>query len=121
MNQAYFLKRSQSNFLLSFLTFLFCSLSKLLFNDVNIWQCFRDAVYVQFFPLLLKLIASNGERLERKFSEVLPLMMSAGSFLPLFLSLMDLPSKPSDSRLPEFSSSFFRLCKAVNFMILEAN
>ncbi|KAJ1272893.1 hypothetical protein BS78_06G237800 [Paspalum vaginatum] len=45
----------------------------------------------QFYPLLLKLIASNGERLEKKFSEVLPLMMSAGSFLPLFLSLMDLP------------------------------
>ncbi|GJN26375.1 hypothetical protein PR202_gb14301 [Eleusine coracana subsp. coracana] len=45
----------------------------------------------QFYPLLLKLIASNGERLEKKFSEVLPLMMSPGSFLPLFLSLMDLP------------------------------
>ncbi|GJN01680.1 hypothetical protein PR202_ga18961 [Eleusine coracana subsp. coracana] len=45
----------------------------------------------QFYPLLLKLIASNGQRLEKKFSEVLPLMMSPGSFLPLFLSLMDLP------------------------------
>jgi hypothetical protein len=31
--------------------------------------------------------------MEKKFSEVLPLMMSPGSFLPLFLSLMDLPSK----------------------------
>lgn len=45
----------------------------------------------QFFPLLLKLIAWNGEKLEKSFSTVLPTMMSAGSFLPLFPSLVDLP------------------------------
>ncbi|XP_073004613.1 uncharacterized protein [Typha latifolia] len=45
----------------------------------------------QFFPLLLKLIAWNGERLEKLFSAVLPAMMSTGSFLPLFPSLLDLP------------------------------
>ncbi|KAH0460206.1 hypothetical protein IEQ34_010869 [Dendrobium chrysotoxum] len=45
----------------------------------------------QFFPLLLKLIAWNGEKLEEKFQSVLPAMMSNGSFLPLFPSLTDLP------------------------------
>lgn len=45
----------------------------------------------QFFPLLLKLIAWNGEKLEKKFLSVLPAMMSNGSFLPLFPSLADLP------------------------------
>lgn len=59
-------------------------------NKTKILSSFPNLI-PQFYPLLLKLIASNGERLENKFSEVLPLMMSAGSFLPLFLSLMDLP------------------------------
>lgn len=59
-------------------------------NKTKILSCFPTLV-PQFFPLLLKLIASNGERLDKKFSEVLPLMMAPGSFLPLFLSLMDLP------------------------------
>lgn len=45
----------------------------------------------QFFPLLLKLIAWNGEKLEKSFETVLPAMMSTGSFLPLFPSLIDLP------------------------------
>ncbi|KAL0917404.1 hypothetical protein M5K25_012462 [Dendrobium thyrsiflorum] len=45
----------------------------------------------QFFPLLLKLIAWNGEKLEEKFQSVLLAMMSNGSFLPLFPSLTDLP------------------------------
>ncbi|KAJ8493345.1 hypothetical protein OPV22_015066 [Ensete ventricosum] len=45
----------------------------------------------QFFPLLLKLIAWNGERLEKSFMMLFPAMMSIGSFLPLFHSLMDLP------------------------------
>ncbi|XP_010908387.1 uncharacterized protein [Elaeis guineensis] len=45
----------------------------------------------QFFPLLLKLIAWNGERLEKSFLMILPAMMSAGSFLLLFPSLLDLP------------------------------
>ncbi|KAG2682193.1 hypothetical protein I3760_11G180300 [Carya illinoinensis] len=45
----------------------------------------------QFFPLLLKLIAWNGERLEKSFLKVFPGLMSPGSFLPLFPSLVDLP------------------------------
>uniref|UniRef100_A0A453D0Y8 Uncharacterized protein n=1 Tax=Aegilops tauschii subsp. strangulata TaxID=200361 RepID=A0A453D0Y8_AEGTS len=66
------------------------TLEFLIANKTKILNCFPTLV-PQFFPLLLKLIASNGDRLDKKFSEVLPLMMSAGSFLPLFLSLMDLP------------------------------
>ncbi|PRQ37148.1 putative AP-5 complex subunit zeta-1 protein [Rosa chinensis] len=45
----------------------------------------------QFFPLMLKLIAWNGERLEKLFLKVFPGLMSPGSFLPLFPSLVDLP------------------------------
>ncbi|KAJ4975689.1 hypothetical protein NE237_000795 [Protea cynaroides] len=45
----------------------------------------------QFFPLLLKLIAWNGEKLEESFLKVFPGMMSPGSFLPLLSSLVDLP------------------------------
>ncbi|GAB2284660.1 hypothetical protein Dimus_019113 [Dionaea muscipula] len=45
----------------------------------------------QFFPLLLKLIAWNGEKLEKSFLKVFPALMSPGSFLPLFPSLLDLP------------------------------
>ncbi|KAJ4848498.1 hypothetical protein Tsubulata_003379 [Turnera subulata] len=45
----------------------------------------------QFFPLLLKLIAWNGERLEKSFLKVFPGLISTGSFLPLFPSLVDLP------------------------------
>ncbi|KAL3508521.1 hypothetical protein ACH5RR_027922 [Cinchona calisaya] len=45
----------------------------------------------QFFPLLLKLIAWNGENLEKSFLGVLPGLISPGSFLPLFPSLVDLP------------------------------
>lgn len=45
----------------------------------------------QFFPLLLKLIAWNGEKLEKSFFGVFPGLISPGSFLPLFPSLVDLP------------------------------
>ncbi|XP_065862282.1 uncharacterized protein [Euphorbia lathyris] len=45
----------------------------------------------QFFPLLLKLIAWNGERLEKSFLKIFPGMISPGSFLPLFPSLLDMP------------------------------
>ncbi|KAG6512954.1 hypothetical protein ZIOFF_031093 [Zingiber officinale] len=45
----------------------------------------------QFFPLLLKLIVWNGKRLANAFMMLLPAMMSTGSFLPLFHTLMDLP------------------------------
>ncbi|XP_030932867.1 AP-5 complex subunit zeta-1 [Quercus lobata] len=45
----------------------------------------------QFFPLLLKLIAWNGEKSENSFLKLFPGLMSPGSFLPLFPSLVDLP------------------------------
>ncbi|KAK6934408.1 AP-5 complex subunit zeta-1 [Dillenia turbinata] len=45
----------------------------------------------QYFPLLLKLIAWNGEKLEKSFLKIFPGLMSPGSFLPLFPSLVDLP------------------------------
>ncbi|KAI3988216.1 hypothetical protein MKX01_012005 [Papaver californicum] len=45
----------------------------------------------QFFPLLLKLIAWNGLKLEKSFLKIFPGVMSPGSFLPLFPSLVDLP------------------------------
>ncbi|KAK8706066.1 hypothetical protein V6N13_049644 [Hibiscus sabdariffa] len=45
----------------------------------------------QFFPLLLKLIAWNGEKLEKAFLKFFPGLVSPGSFLPLFPSLVDLP------------------------------
>ncbi|EEF39567.1 conserved hypothetical protein [Ricinus communis] len=45
----------------------------------------------QFFPLLLKLIAWNGVKLEKSFLKIFPGMISPGSFLPLFPSLVDLP------------------------------
>ncbi|KAK4255656.1 hypothetical protein QN277_008629 [Acacia crassicarpa] len=45
----------------------------------------------QFFPLLLKVVAWHGERLGKLFRKVLPGLISSGSFLPLFISLVDLP------------------------------
>ncbi|XP_057950865.1 uncharacterized protein LOC131145673 isoform X2 [Malania oleifera] len=45
----------------------------------------------QFFPLLLKLIAWNGEKFKKSFLKIFPGLMSPGSFLPLFPSLVDLP------------------------------
>lgn len=45
----------------------------------------------QFFPLLLKLIAWNGEKLAKAFFKVFPGLVSPGSFLSLFPSLLDLP------------------------------
>ncbi|CAA7394446.1 unnamed protein product [Spirodela intermedia] len=59
-------------------------------NKTKIVRSF-PALLTQFFPLLLKLIAWNGERLESLFSKVLPGMMSPGSILPLLPSLVDLP------------------------------
>ncbi|KAI3971945.1 hypothetical protein MKX01_030146 [Papaver californicum] len=45
----------------------------------------------QFFPLLLKLIAWNGLKLEKSFLKIFPGVVSPGSFLPMFPSLVDLP------------------------------
>ncbi|CAH9075985.1 unnamed protein product [Cuscuta europaea] len=49
------------------------------------------AVLPQFFPLLLKLLAWSGEKLEKLFLRVFPGLISSGSFLPLFPPLIDLP------------------------------
>ncbi|CAA0816717.1 Unknown protein [Striga hermonthica] len=49
------------------------------------------ALLPQFFPLLLKLIAWNGEKLEKSFLQVFPGLISPGSFIPLFSSVVDLP------------------------------
>ncbi|KAJ3693620.1 hypothetical protein LUZ60_009100 [Juncus effusus] len=59
-------------------------------NKTKILSSF-PSLLPQFFPLLLKLIAWNGEKLEKQFLNILPAMMSAGSFLPLFPALLDLP------------------------------
>ncbi|KAG9454121.1 hypothetical protein H6P81_007025 [Aristolochia fimbriata] len=45
----------------------------------------------QFFPLLLKLVGWNGEKLEKPFMKVFAGIISPASFLPLFPSLIDLP------------------------------
>ncbi|KAM7504146.1 hypothetical protein LguiB_003050 [Lonicera macranthoides] len=65
------------------LDFLFVNKKKLLFSFPTLLP--------QFFPLLLKLVAWHGEKLEKPFLRVFPALMSPGSFLPLFLSLVDLP------------------------------
>lgn len=65
------------------LDFLNVNKNKLLFSFPNLLP--------QFFPLLLKLIAWNGEKLEKAFLKVFPGLVSPGSFLPLFPSLVDLP------------------------------
>ncbi|KAK1584549.1 hypothetical protein Q3G72_033962 [Acer saccharum] len=49
------------------------------------------ALLPQFFPLLLKLIAWNGEKFDKAFLRVFPALMSPASFLPLLSSLVDLP------------------------------
>lgn len=48
-------------------------------------------VLPQFFPLLLKLIAWNGEKLEKSFLKIFPALVAPGSFLPLFPAITDLP------------------------------
>ncbi|XP_012827398.1 PREDICTED: AP-5 complex subunit zeta-1 [Erythranthe guttata] len=45
----------------------------------------------QFFPLMLKLIAWNGEKLENLFLRVFSGLISPGSLLPLLPALVDLP------------------------------
>ncbi|XP_039072243.1 AP-5 complex subunit zeta-1-like isoform X2 [Hibiscus syriacus] len=65
------------------LDFLYVNKKKLLISFPNLLP--------QFFPLLLKLIAWNGEKLEKPFLKVFPGLVSPGSFLPLFPSLVDLP------------------------------
>ncbi|GAB2215537.1 hypothetical protein Droror1_Dr00019924 [Drosera rotundifolia] len=62
----------------------------LLHNKKKLVTSFH-ALLPQFFPMLLKLIAWNGGKLEKSFLKLFPALMSPGSFLPLFPSLLDLP------------------------------
>ncbi|KMS98486.1 hypothetical protein BVRB_4g091790 [Beta vulgaris subsp. vulgaris] len=48
-------------------------------------------VLPQFFPLLLKLIAWNGEKLLKSFLKIYPALVAPGSFLPIFPATADLP------------------------------
>ncbi|CAN6452218.1 unnamed protein product [Victoria cruziana] len=66
------------------------TLSFLVLNKAKILSSF-PSLLPQFFPLLLKLIAWHGEKLEKLFLMVFPAMVAQGSFLPLFPSLVDLP------------------------------
>ncbi|CAJ1978756.1 unnamed protein product [Sphenostylis stenocarpa] len=51
----------------------------------------KKKLLTSFPNLLPQLIAWNGERLEKLFLKAFPGLMSPGSFLPLFPSLVDLP------------------------------
>ena len=66
------------------------TLDFLIWNKKKILTSF-PMLLPQFFPLLLKLIAWNGEKLEKSFLKVFPGLISPGSFLPLFPSVLDLP------------------------------
>lgn len=59
-------------------------------NKTKILKAF-PSLLPQFFPLMLKLIAWNGEKLENLFLKVFSGFISPGSFIPLFPSLVDLP------------------------------
>ncbi|KAK9089656.1 hypothetical protein Scep_028738 [Stephania cephalantha] len=59
-------------------------------NKIKIISSF-PTLLPEFFPLLLKLIAWNGEKLERPVLKIFPGLVSPGSFLPMFPSLVDLP------------------------------
>ncbi|KNA11782.1 hypothetical protein SOVF_131950, partial [Spinacia oleracea] len=48
-------------------------------------------VLPQFFPLLLKLIAWNGEKLEKSFLKIFPALVAPGSILAIFPTIVDLP------------------------------
>ncbi|CAH1444439.1 uncharacterized protein LOC111912744 [Lactuca sativa] len=66
------------------------TLDFLIINKKKILLAF-PTLLPQFYPLLLKMIAWNGEKLEKPFLRVFPGLISPGSFLPLFISLVDLP------------------------------
>ncbi|KAL0676244.1 hypothetical protein Bca4012_004225 [Brassica carinata] len=76
----------------------------------------------QFFPLLLKLIAWNWEKLEKSFLKIFPGLISPGSFLPLFPSILDLPSESPFLRNATLVYKFFGLwfrCQLVLVVALE--
>ncbi|KAF3550607.1 hypothetical protein DY000_02004279 [Brassica cretica] len=76
----------------------------------------------QFFPLLLKLIAWNWEKLEKSFLKIFPGLISPGSFLPLFPSILDLPSESPFLRNATLVHKFFGLwfrCQLVLVVALE--
>ncbi|XP_057834900.1 uncharacterized protein LOC131045338 isoform X1 [Cryptomeria japonica] len=60
-------------------------------NKIKLLSAF-PSLLPQYFPLFLKLIAWNGEMLEKQFLALLPGLMAPGSFLPLFPALTDLPT-----------------------------
>nr|KYP43923.1 Uncharacterized protein KIAA0415 family [Cajanus cajan] len=66
------------------------TLELLIINKKKLLTSFPNLL-PQFFPLLLKLIAWNGDRLEKLFLKAFPGLMSPESFIPLFPPLVDLP------------------------------
>ncbi|XP_021755833.1 AP-5 complex subunit zeta-1-like isoform X1 [Chenopodium quinoa] len=62
----------------------------LLVNKKKLQTSF-PTVLPQFFPLLLKLIAWNGEKIEKSFLKIFPALVAPGSFLALFPAIADLP------------------------------
>lgn len=52
----------------------------------------HSALLPQYFPLLLKVIAWNGNVLDEAFLQLFPALMGPSSFLPLFPALLDLPT-----------------------------
>nr|POE80491.1 ap-5 complex subunit zeta-1 [Quercus suber] len=98
-----FFRSCLSRFMVSTLQLILSGCSE--FSDPAVAEATLDFLYMnkkklltsfpsllpQFFPLLLKLIAWNGEKTEKSFLKLFPGLMSPGSFLPLFPSLVDLP------------------------------
>ncbi|XP_057766488.1 uncharacterized protein LOC130986951 [Salvia miltiorrhiza] len=66
------------------------SLAFLSSNKTKLLKAF-PTLFPQFFPLMLKLIAWNGEKLKNSFLSIFSGFISPGSFIPLFPSLVDLP------------------------------
>ncbi|KAH6834787.1 AP-5 complex subunit zeta-1 [Perilla frutescens var. hirtella] len=66
------------------------SLQFLSLNKTKLVKAF-PTLLPQFFPLMLKLIAWNGEKLENSFLRIFSGFISPGSLIPLFPSLVDLP------------------------------
>ncbi|XP_042026573.1 AP-5 complex subunit zeta-1-like isoform X2 [Salvia splendens] len=66
------------------------SLAFLSSNKTKLLKAF-PTLFPQFFPLMLKLIAWNGEKLKNLFLSIFSGFISPGSFIPLFPALVDLP------------------------------
>ncbi|EPS64419.1 hypothetical protein M569_10363, partial [Genlisea aurea] len=66
------------------------TLEFLFLNKEKITKSF-PTLLPQFFPLFLKLIAWNAEKLGNKFLKVFPGFFAPGSFIPLLPSTIDVP------------------------------